>query len=115
LIAFSYPFASRTTQRTREIRGERSDRPGLDSDRDAHRRVTEGLEYGPVKVRVDPQQCTGHGRCYELAPEVFGEDEQGHCRIENERVPRRLEESARLGAVNCPEKAISIHEDESVA
>ncbi len=63
-----------------------------------------------MKVRVDPEKCVGHGRCYELAPEVFGEDERGHCRVLWEIVPPQLEEKARLGEANCPEDAISTSE-----
>jgi ferredoxin len=63
-----------------------------------------------VKVRVDKETCVGHGRCYEVAPEVFGEDERGHCLIVREEVPKELAEQARYGADNCPEKAISIEE-----
>jgi ferredoxin len=50
----------------------------------------------------------GHGRCYVLAPDVFGEDERGHCVIVEAHVPSELEEKARLGAENCPESAIWI-------
>ena len=66
-----------------------------------------------MKVRVDHERCMGHGRCYELAPEIFGEDERGYCHIESEAVAAGLEERARLGVVNCPEKALSILEDDS--
>jgi ferredoxin len=45
-----------------------------------------------------------------LAPEVYGEDERGHCRVEREQVPRELEPPARLGAESCPEGAILIEE-----
>ena len=62
-----------------------------------------------MKVRVDRQICVGHGRCYMAAPEIYQEDERGHCVIEREEVPQSLEEKARLGAENCPERAISIH------
>ena len=61
-----------------------------------------------MKIRVDPEVCVGHGRCYELAPELFGEDERGHCRLLHEEVPRELEARARLGESNCPERAIRI-------
>ena len=64
-----------------------------------------------MKVRVDREVCVGHGRCYELAPEVFGEDERGHCLIESEAVAPGLEAKARAAARNCPEKAISLEED----
>ena len=63
-----------------------------------------------MKVRVKSDWCSGHGRCYELAPEVYGEDERGHCRILNEEVDPELEEKARLGEQNCPEGAIEIEE-----
>ena len=63
-----------------------------------------------MKIRVDTETCVGHGRCYELAPEVYGEDERGHCRLLHDRVPPGLEQKARLGEANCPEGAISIDE-----
>jgi ferredoxin len=66
---------------------------------------------GVVKVRVDPSHCVGHGRCYELAPEVFDEDERGHCRILHPEIAPELEERARLGETNCPERAISVERD----
>jgi ferredoxin len=62
-------------------------------------------------VRVHPERCVGHGRCYELAPEVYGEDERGHCRIARPAVPRELEARARLGAEACPESAIAVEEE----
>jgi ferredoxin len=63
-----------------------------------------------MKVRVDAAKCEGHGRCFELAPEVYEEDERSHCRIPNEAVPAGLEAKARLGQANCPENAITIEE-----
>ncbi len=63
-----------------------------------------------MKVHVDPEKCVGHGRCYELAPEVFAEDEQGHCRLLMEEVPPDLEKAARTGEENCPEEAITVEE-----
>jgi len=64
-----------------------------------------------VKVRLDRSICVGHGRCYELAPEIFGEDERGHALLQVETVPPDLEHKARVGAWNCPEHAIEIEED----
>jgi len=61
-----------------------------------------------VRVSVDAAKCVGHGRCYVLAPDVFGEDEQGHCVLLEADVPPELEDQARLGADNCPESAIRI-------
>lgn len=63
-----------------------------------------------MKVRVDSQLCTGHGRCYELAPEVFGEDERGHSVLRLTSVPSELERRARLAEGNCPEGAVRLEE-----
>ena len=61
-----------------------------------------------MKVRVDSDTCVGHGRCYVLAPEIFGDDDRGHCVILLEEVPPELAEEARRAEANCPEGAIRI-------
>ena len=61
-----------------------------------------------VTVRVDADLCVGHGRCYVLAPEVFGTDEFGHCIVLEEHVADALAADARTGAENCPEQAITV-------
>lgn len=63
-----------------------------------------------MRVRVDADVCTGHGRCYALAPEVFGPDDRGHCEIlvAEAVVPEALVDQARLGRDNCPELAIEL-------
>lgn len=63
-----------------------------------------------MKVRVDFVRCVGHGRCYVLAPEVFQDDERGHCVLKQESVPPELEAQARLGEENCPEGAIRLED-----
>jgi ferredoxin len=68
-----------------------------------------------VKVRLDSEACVGHGRCYELAPDVFGEDERGHARLLVETVPPELAQQARVGSWNCPEHAITLEEGEEGA
>jgi ferredoxin len=62
----------------------------------------------PIRVRVDAETCTGHGRCYALAPEVFAPDDAGHCQLVADEPPAALEAQARLGADNCPEQAITV-------
>ena len=61
-----------------------------------------------MKVRIDPDLCTGHGRCYSLAPEVFEPDEYGHGQVILAEVPEGLRARAELGVQNCPEHAISV-------
>lgn len=67
-----------------------------------------------MKLGFRPGDCTGHGRCYELAPEIFDEDERGHCHILRESVAGELVAKARTAVANCPEKALFI-EGESEA
>jgi ferredoxin len=61
-----------------------------------------------ARVTVDSAKCVGHGRCYELAPEVFGEDDRGHCKVLLESVPPEHEKAALVAAANCPEDAIKL-------
>ena len=63
-----------------------------------------------MKVRLEQAACTGHGRCYELAAELFTDDERGHCVIIDALVPEHLEKQARRAEANCPEGAIEIDE-----
>lgn len=62
-----------------------------------------------MKVRIDPDLCAGHGRCYSLAPEVYDADEQGHgiVIVEGE-LTEDLRARAELGVQNCPEGAITL-------
>ena len=61
-----------------------------------------------MKVSVDLDRCTGHGRCYELAPEVFEDDEAGYCVLRMTEIPPELEQQARRAEGNCPEAAIRL-------
>ena len=61
-----------------------------------------------MRLRVDLARCTGHGRCYDLAPELFDEDERGYCVLLQAEVPEALRDKAQVAAENCPEEAISI-------
>ncbi|MGH0033355.1 MAG: ferredoxin [Myxococcota bacterium] len=61
-----------------------------------------------ARVRVDGAKCVGHGRCYVLAPDVFEEDDRGHCVVTREEIPDELADEARKGETNCPEGAIAV-------
>jgi ferredoxin len=61
-----------------------------------------------TRVSVDADLCTGHGRCYTLAPDVFEPDEVGHCVVLVADVPGELEPQAVAGEQNCPEQAITL-------
>jgi len=62
-----------------------------------------------VKVQIDPERCQGHGRCYDLAPGLFGDDEEGYGQVLGDgTVSPDQEREARLAVVNCPEHAIEV-------
>jgi len=61
-----------------------------------------------VKVRVDAARCTGHGRCYTLAPHVFDADDEGRCVVIAAEVLPAHEREARSAVINCPEDALEI-------
>lgn len=61
-----------------------------------------------MKVIIDRNLCTGHGRCYMLAPDVFGFDHEGYSVLHNEELPADLEAQARTAERNCPEGAIRL-------
>jgi ferredoxin len=65
-----------------------------------------------MKVTVDHVACTGHGRCFVLAPEVFDSDDDGYCVIRSADVPPELEPQALKGEANCPERAITCTRDD---
>lgn len=64
-----------------------------------------------MKIRVDDRLCMGHGRCYDLAPEVFTADEVGHGEVLHGQVAGALTQKARLAEQNCPEGAIFLEEN----
>jgi ferredoxin len=60
-----------------------------------------------VRIRVDPDKCQGHARCYGLAPELFQIDDYGSSTVVDDgSVPPDLQDRARLAIANCPEFAI---------
>lgn len=64
-----------------------------------------------MKLHIDADACTGHGRCYVLAPDVFEPDDVGHSVGLVDEIPADLLDKAQLAAANCPESAITITDD----
>jgi ferredoxin len=66
-----------------------------------------------VKVQINPELCQGHGRCYDLSPGLFGDDEEGYGTVLGDgTVPAGQADDARRAVANCPERAISLIEEE---
>lgn len=65
-----------------------------------------------LRVRVNPDLCQGHNRCYALVPRVFDVDELGQAVVIGDGVvPPDLDDRVRLAVANCPEFAITIEEE----
>ena len=66
-----------------------------------------------MKVKIDADLCTGHGRCAVVAPAFYKLDDNGYNvdRGKTLDVQSDLESAARHGARRCPERAISLIED----
>jgi ferredoxin len=62
-----------------------------------------------LKLILDGERCQGHGRCYTVAPQLFGYDDNGQAvlLVADDLTDEQLER-AHLAANNCPEYAIEI-------
>jgi ferredoxin len=69
------------------------------------------MNGGFVKVVIDAELCQGQGRCFSIAPSLFGFDDLGNGVVigDGELTPETLD-LARLAQANCPEHAIFIEE-----
>jgi ferredoxin len=62
-----------------------------------------------LKVIIDYDRCSGHGRCFDLSPEAFDADDNGYGQVREGLGPEH-EEAVRRAIVSCPEEAISLGE-----
>ena len=60
-----------------------------------------------MNVTVDPTAARATPSCWDICPEVFELDDEGHGRALVSEVPVELRERAREAADNCPERAIT--------
>jgi ferredoxin len=66
-------------------------------------------------LSVDEARCTGHGRCYDAAPGLLSDDDEGFVTLRGRsmEVPADQVEEARRAALACPERAVSLVVDAS--
>jgi ferredoxin len=65
-----------------------------------------------MKLQINSEICQGHGRCYDLAPDLFGDDDEGFGQVLGDGiVPPDREREARLAVANRPERAIELLEE----
>lgn len=61
-----------------------------------------------MKIAIDAAICTGHGRCYVVAPELFEPDDEGRGVVRRSDVPPELDQRACTAAASCPERAVEL-------
>ncbi len=66
-----------------------------------------------MRVVIDAELCQGQGRCFSMAPSLFGFDDLGDGVVLGDgALDAGSLELARLAVANCPEHAIFIEGDE---
>jgi len=64
-----------------------------------------------VRIVIDHDACSGHGRCYDLAPRLFTDDERGYGQVIGDGTLSEAEiEDAQRAVLACPERAITIED-----
>jgi ferredoxin len=64
-----------------------------------------------MRLRIDRPACTGHGRCYSLAPALCEPDDEGYGVVVHAEVTPDLEAEARAAVGGCPERAMVLEGD----
>lgn len=66
-----------------------------------------------MRIAVDADLCTGHGRCYTLAPDLLDCDDEGFVTLRGQsmEVPDGQQAAARDAAAGCPEQAVALVDD----
>lgn len=63
-----------------------------------------------MRIRLDPDACVGHGRCYVLDPVHFAPDDLGHCEVVDPNPSDDELDRVRRAVDACPERALTIEE-----
>jgi ferredoxin len=66
-------------------------------------------------LRVNPIDCTGHGVCAELLPELISLDEWGYPIVDPRPTPAALDREARRAVAACPTLALKLMRSEEPA
>lgn len=64
-----------------------------------------------MRLVIDAERCTGHGRCYALAPDVVEPDDRGlGVVVVTGELDGALLAQAERAVLNCPEQAASLRD-----
>jgi len=66
-----------------------------------------------MKVRIDKAACVGNARCAAVSATLFVLDDDGYIAVTEIDVPPGMEDLARRGARACPERVITVVEDDA--
>ncbi len=66
-----------------------------------------------MRLTVSAELCSGHGRCYTVAPDLLTYDDEGFVSVRGQTidVPAGQEAAAQEAEMACPEGAITISDD----
>jgi ferredoxin len=60
-----------------------------------------------MKLVIDHEACTGHGRCYALAPDLIEDDDDGYGQVrDNGEVTELMLPTGQAAVRACPEQAV---------
>jgi ferredoxin len=61
-------------------------------------------------LSVDAAKCTGHGRCYSVAPDLLSDDDEGFVTLSGSSMDITDDQlaSAEEAVAACPERAITL-------
>lgn len=61
-----------------------------------------------LRIKAHPGLCAGWGNCHRFAPDVYPLDDAGQIAVHLLEVDAAHAADARLGALACPQSAISV-------
>lgn len=61
-------------------------------------------------IQIDRDACVGHGRCFDLHPDMFDADDEGLPFLRAESFPADRRGAAVAATRECPERALHIHD-----
>jgi ferredoxin len=63
-----------------------------------------------AELAVDAARCTGHGRCYSVAPDLLSDDDEGFVTLRGNSMPIEDDQlsDAEEAVAACPERAITL-------
>jgi ferredoxin len=64
------------------------------------------------KIQIDKQNCQGHARCANRSPDLFKLNADGYIDSEGFDVPEGKEMDAFNAAVSCPERIITLLDEQ---